>query len=141
MPTPRQIGIALALVVVAFIIAGVAGALTQVFQPGLEREIEDRMRSVTQEVTDVPGAILLGLSAGIGEEILFRGAIQPRYGIVFTSLVFTVIHVQYDISLVLVGVFALAIMLGLERKYMGTVAAIITHAVYNTLTLLIQAAV
>jgi len=141
MPPPRQIGIALALVVVAFIIAGVAGALTQVFQPGLEREIEDRMRSVTQEVTDVPGAILLGLSAGIGEEILFRGAIQPRYGIVFTSLVFTVIHVQYDISLVLVGVFALAIMLGLERKYMGTVAAIITHAVYNTLTLLIQAAV
>ena len=141
MPTLRQVALALALVVVAFIIAGVAGALTQVFQPELVQEIEERMRSVTQEVTNVPGALLLGLSAGIGEEIFFRGAIQPRYGIVFTSLVFTAIHVQYDFSLILLGVFALSVMLGLERKYMGTVAAIITHAAYNTLSVLLQAAV
>lgn len=138
--TPRQIAIALALVLFAFVIAGVAGVLTHVLQPDLEREIEERLRSVTQEVANVPGAITLGLSAGIGEEILFRGAIQPRFGLVFTSLVFAVIHVQYGFSVVVLGVFALAIMLGLERKYLGTTAAIITHAAYNTLAVLLQTA-
>ncbi|MDI3339085.1 MAG: CPBP family intramembrane metalloprotease [Sphaerobacter sp.] len=139
--TPREFAIALALVLVAFFISGVAGALTQALQPGLERELEERLRTMTQEVANVPGAVTLGLTAGIGEEILFRGAIQPRYGIVFTSLVFSVTHVQYGFSVIVLGVFLLSVLLGLERQRMGTTASIVTHAAYNTVAVLLQSTV
>jgi len=37
-------------------------------------------------------ALLLGLVAGIPEEILFRGAIQPLLGLILTSLLFGALH-------------------------------------------------
>ena len=36
--------------------------------------------------------LYVSLCAGIGEEILFRGAIQPLIGIIFTAVVFVVLH-------------------------------------------------
>ena len=39
-----------------------------------------------------PQALLLGLSAGIGEEISMRGALQPKLGLVLTSLLFAGLH-------------------------------------------------
>jgi membrane protease YdiL (CAAX protease family) len=83
-------------------------------------------------------ALALGLLAGTGEEILFRGAIQPRYGLLLTTLLYTVLHVQYELSLVSLGVFGLAILLGLERRWFGTTACILTHALYDALAILLQ---
>jgi len=40
--------------------------------------------------------LLLGLSAGIGEEITLRGALQPKLGLALTSLLFAALHVQYS---------------------------------------------
>jgi uncharacterized protein len=37
-------------------------------------------------------AVLLGLLAGIPEEILFRGALQPVFGLVITAAVFGALH-------------------------------------------------
>ena len=37
---------------------------------------------------------------------------------------------------ILLGVFAMGVILGLERKYLNTTAAIITHAVFNMLAVL-----
>lgn len=39
------------------------------------------------------GAILVALLSSVGEEALFRGAMQPAVGIVFTSLAFGLLHV------------------------------------------------
>ena len=136
--TVRQVGIAVGLVVVAFVIAGVAGAVTQALQPELEQEIAERSGVLTEQVASVPGALVLGLSAGIGEEILFRGAIQPRFGLVFTALVFASFHVQYGLSFIVVGVFLLGVMLGLERRRLGTTASILTHALYNFLAVMLS---
>jgi len=43
-----------------------------------------------------PLALLLGLSAGVGEEISVRGALQPRLGLFMSSLLFASLHVQYS---------------------------------------------
>ncbi len=137
MPTLRQTIIALALVVVAFLITATSSILMGVFQPELHKEIEQGLVQMTEQVSTFSGALILGLSAGIGEEVLFRGAIQPRYGIIFTSLVFSLFHVQYGFSLVVLGIFLVGILFGLERQRMNTTTAIITHLVYDTIAVVI----
>ncbi len=138
-PSSRQVLAAVGLVLVAFVIFAAASLAMQALQPGLEREIEDRLSKMTRQVMSPPGALTLGVTAGVGEEILFRGAIQPRYGVVFTSIVFALLHVQYSLSLVVLGVFAVGLVLGYERQRMSATAAIITHVVYDVLAVLLSA--
>jgi len=121
-----------------FFVAGLAGVATQWFQPELAREIEDRLIQITEDVSSVGGAVAVGIAVGAGEELLFRGAIQPRFGIILTSVLFTLVHVQYGFSLITAGVFAMSLVLGLERRFLGTTACILTHATYDIVVLLIQ---
>lgn len=135
--TWRQGFLALGFMVAAFVVAGLSSMLVNLLQPDLYDEIQDNLTSITSNVNTHWGALLLGISSGAGEETLFRGAIQPRYGIIFTSLVFSLLHVQYGASFITVGVFAAGILFGLERKYLNTTACIITHALYNTIAIAI----
>jgi membrane protease YdiL (CAAX protease family) len=137
-PTLRQVGIAIALVLVAFAVAIASAELLKWLQPDIYDRVQDNADVITSNINSVWGAILLGLTAGIGEELLFRGALQPRFGIIFTSLIFALLHVQYDASLVTVGIFAAGIIFGLERKKMNTTSCIITHALYNTIAVLLS---
>lgn len=79
------------------------------------------------------GIAVIGLVPGICEDVLFRGALQPRLGLVPTALLFTSIHSQYGVSLDLAGVFVIAVCLGLIRKYTNTTTSVTTHAAYNVL--------
>jgi membrane protease YdiL (CAAX protease family) len=76
--------------------------------------------------------LLLGLSAGIGEEITLRGALQPKLGLVTTSLLFAVLHVQY--SWFGIGViFLLGLTLGTIRMKTSTSVAMAVHTIYDVL--------
>ena len=79
----------------------------------------------------IPGILTLGLAAGIGEETLFRGALQPRFGLLFTSLLFAVVHSQYGITLSTLAVFIVGLILGLLRMRFNTTTCVIAHASYN----------
>jgi membrane protease YdiL (CAAX protease family) len=85
----------------------------------------------------VGGALVLGLSAGISEELLFRGALQPRLGLVLAALLFTVGHLQYGFTVAIVEVFLIGLVLGLVRNRANTTACIIIHASYNTVGVLL----
>lgn len=137
-PSPRTIGIAVAAVVPAFVLSMIGSALTVAFQPSYADSLRETVDQMTTGVQNPAGAIILGFSTGVGEELLFRGAIQPRYGIVLASLTWTLLHAQYGLSFVLVGLFAIGILLGFIRKYMGTTAAMITHGLYNVIVVLLQ---
>ncbi|MGH3145858.1 MAG: lysostaphin resistance A-like protein, partial [Rubrobacter sp.] len=80
---------------------------------------------------------LIGVGAGLGEETLFRGAVQPKFGIVATSVLFASMHVQYGPSLLLVYVFVLSVGLGLLRRWINTTASFLAHAAYNFLGVLL----
>lgn len=140
-PTLMEVGIGLAAVAPAFIFSMIGSLLTSVFQPEAIDRLSETINNMTTGVQNPLGALLLGLCTGIGEEILFRGAIQPRFGILFTTLFWTALHTQYELTWVIVGLVLMGIMLGLIRKYYGTTAAIITHAVYNALVVLLQMAI
>jgi uncharacterized protein len=93
-----------------------------------------------ESTMSIAGAITIGFAAGIGEEILMRGAVQPRFGIVFTTLLFTVLHTQYELSFATLIVLILSVVLGLVRRYFNTTACILVHAGYNSLLVLISLA-
>ena len=78
------------------------------------------------------GIVSIGLAAAVGEEPIFRGALQPRFGLVLSSLLFALVHSQYGISLATVIVLALGLVLGIIRQRTNTTTSIITHAVYNS---------
>lgn len=140
-PDLKTIGLGLAFVIPSFAASTIGSILTVAFQPDVVNNLEETMEQMTSGLQNPIGALFIGLSAGIGEEVLFRGAVQPRYGIVIAALFWTALHVQYDFSFVLLGLFGVGVILGLERRYFGTTAAIITHAVYNIIAVGIQFAV
>jgi hypothetical protein len=74
--------------------------------------------------------LLLGISAGVGEELAMRGALQPRFGLVGTSLLFAVLHVQYS-PIGILTIAALGMVLGAIRNRTSTTTAIAVHVLYD----------
>jgi hypothetical protein len=79
--------------------------------------------------------LLLGLSAGAGEEILVRGALQPRTGVFWAALLFSAGHVQYTWFGMLV-ILLLGITLGLIRRWSNTTTVITVHMLYDVVAAL-----
>jgi membrane protease YdiL (CAAX protease family) len=136
-PDARTIGVAVAAMFACFLVAGLAGLAAQQVDPELSESLEEVVDQLTAQVQNPAGAVILGASAGIGEEAIFRGALQPRYGIVLPSLLFTMLHgPQYGFNAVLLGLFGVSVIFGLLRKQVNTTAAMITHALFNAVQVL-----
>lgn len=136
-PDLRTIGMGLAGTVGAFLVAGVAGYISQQLNPDLGDSLSEIVDTMTAQVQNPIGAIILGASAGIGEEAVFRGALQPRYGMVLPSLLFTMLHgPQYGFNVALLGLFGVSMILALLRRNVNTTAAMIAHALYNAVQVL-----
>ncbi len=118
---------------------------------GLGELIEQVWRSLGIPVTDAErfaeiaglpwhplGMLLLGVSAGVSEEMFVRGVMQPRLGLVFSNVLFTAAHAfQYATDGLLV-VLILGFAFGVIRERYGLLPAIATHALYNFLLLLLS---
>ncbi len=75
--------------------------------------------------------LLLAFFTGAGEELLFRGALQPILGLKFTAALFAISHVQYGVTPVTIAVFLIGMALGYIRRQHSTSVAILVHAGYN----------
>ncbi len=75
--------------------------------------------------------LLISLAAGIGEELFYRGLLQPAFGLLPTTLLFTLFHSHYGVTLLLAEVFMVGLFLGWLRQYRGTTTAILTHIAYD----------
>lgn len=82
------------------------------------------------------GAVLAGIVPAVSEELVFRGAAQPRFGLLLTALLFMVVHTQYTISPALGQILIVALLLGMVREKVNTTTAIAVHATYNFLLVL-----
>jgi membrane protease YdiL (CAAX protease family) len=137
-----QLGIVVLFIIGAFGLSVAADALFAQLQPDLYREVGELTQTLfnpkgMNPVSTVLFALLIGVGAGLGEETLFRGAVQPVFGIPMTSVLFASMHVQYGPSLLLGYVFVLSIGLGLLRRYINTTASFLAHASYNTISILV----
>ena len=85
-------------------------------------------------------SIVFIIAAPIAEELLFRGYLFSQlintklgmYGtIILTSLLWTVLHAQYDFD-ILISIFFLGLVLGYVRyRYDSVYLAIVIHAIHN----------
>jgi membrane protease YdiL (CAAX protease family) len=82
-------------------------------------------------VNTLGGALLLSLPVAIGEEVFFRGALQPVLGLLPTSLFFAALHAQYGLTPALLAIFLVGLLLGVLAQRRGTLAAITGHFVFN----------
>lgn len=83
----------------------------------------------------------ISICAGVGEEILFRGAIQPLIGIVLTALVFVAIHGYINPKnwrLSIYGFYMTAAMVGIGymAAKLGLISAIVAHTIIDVYLLL-----
>jgi hypothetical protein len=125
------------------ILVGLAGAialnsgmemLQRTYLHGLWLRDQDATRLIAGQMP-VWTALLLGISAGVGEEVTIRGALQPRLGIVLTSILFACGHVQYSwwgmLTIALLGM-----LLGGVRRLTNTTTAIVVHSLYDIFAVL-----
>ncbi|MBN1316895.1 MAG: CPBP family intramembrane metalloprotease [Anaerolineales bacterium] len=106
-------------------------ALWSWLAPEQIEEISDISQLLLGAFDSLPLIFLLSVLSGFGEEILFRGALQPRLGLVFTAILFASTHIQYSISPATLVVLGIGLVLGLLRRYFGTWTAIFAHFGYN----------
>jgi membrane protease YdiL (CAAX protease family) len=85
----------------------------------------------------VGDVVAISFAAGVGEEVLFRGAVQPELGLVPASLLFGAVHLGRQRNLVFgAWAAALGLLLGLMAIWTrGLLAPIVTHAVYDALAI------
>ena len=124
----------------ALAVAGLFVAISQgaeYLQLKLDPALAHRLSQATSHyyagITGLFGIAAIALAPGIAEESFFRGALQPRLGVVIAALAFAAIHTQYALTIDTLLVFTLGCGLGLVRRQLNTTAAIVSHATYNAL--------
>jgi membrane protease YdiL (CAAX protease family) len=137
-PTRLQLGLAVGLT------ALLLGA-THAWEAGIARLWEWRGWPVTDaeavealfEFAFTPvGAVVIGVAAGLGEEVAVRGILQPRLGLVLSNVFFTALHaLQYHWD-ALLSVFLTGLVLGLIRQRSSTTVSALVHGGYDFVLLL-----
>ena len=74
---------------------------------------------------------LLAITAGIGEELLFRGALQPIFGNIIVSIFFVMLHSQYILTPASLIILTVSLVFGFLRSQFTTPSAMMAHFVYN----------
>lgn len=114
------------------------------------REKEDQLLQLTKFLTDfdsitevLAGILVIGILAGLGEEVLFRGVLQPKLsgyfnnvhaGVWVAAIIFSAIHVQFYGFLPRVFLGAI---FGYLYVYSGSlVYPILAHILNNTFTVI-----
>jgi membrane protease YdiL (CAAX protease family) len=134
-----DIGIALFAFIPYLILAGILTTLATMFLPGYDAsQTQDIGFSELASRFELALAFFaLVIAAPVIEEIIFRGFLYARLnkhlgvigGVIGTSLVFAVLHMQLNVGL---DVFALSIILCILRIVTGSIwAGIILHMVKN----------
>ncbi len=139
-PTKTQVGIGILLIVGSF----AYDALWSVFTHHLSgQDLAIKLSyynsgTFTAGGAMLPSAILAiatAICAGIGEETLIRGALQPVFGIVPAAVLHGMLHGQFaHAPIFIVQVAIWSIMMGLVKRWTNTTTTIIGHAGFNLIT-------
>ncbi len=133
--TRRQIVAAVLVAALFQLVVGGLEYLESVLLPSVHA-LEDRFGYQFVGLPPWVGGLLTSLSAGVGEEILFRGALQPRLGVVLTAVLSRALQVQYQVPGMIVIVMV-GVGLGIVRERTSTSCCILVHALYDAAAFLL----
>jgi len=137
-PTVCQLGVAAVMVGIFLALDYATSLIWHQLWPANYRAVMEATQRLFARFTSPLGALVLALSAGIGEETLFRGALQPRFRIPLTAAVFALGHVQYMLSPAIAEIFIIGLALGWLRERSNTTTCVAVHLGYNFLDTLIM---
>ena len=130
-PSWDQIRLGLRWIAILVFIQWAAGALWALANPDQSKLVEGISDVLLGNFDTIGEWLLVALGAGIGEEILFRGALQPVLGLWFTSIIFAIAHIQYGFTPATILIFVISAVLGYIRRRSNTTTAIFVHAGYD----------
>src|SRR5262245_40476366 len=125
----RHVGVVLLGVVALYLINLGSETLQRLWFPDQWAHDQQINQMLAGGIT-VAGAILVGVGAGVGEELAMRGALQPKLGLVLTSLAFASLHVHYS-WFGIAMIFVLGMTLGWIRIRTSTSVSILVHTLYD----------
>jgi uncharacterized protein len=127
--TRRQLVLAVLVALGFQLVIGVMEHLESVLLPSVHA-LEDRFGYDFIGLPPWAGAVLTSITAGAGEEVLFRGALQPRLGVVLTAVLFGALHVQYQVP-GMVMIVLMGIALGVLKNRTSTTFTAVVHVLYD----------
>lgn len=140
-PEPKGALIALATVLILFMYVA---ALSTIWMALVSKETYEEQtkasEALAESVNSVGLAFLLAATAAIGEEIAYRGALQPVFGLWPTAIVFTLTHAQYTLTPAWLIILGVSLAFGWLRDHYGTGTSIIAHFLYNFVPLALSLA-
>jgi membrane protease YdiL (CAAX protease family) len=125
-------GVALLLILVVYVVSIIWFLI--VGQETFEEQNE-ASDAIAESINTLWLALGVSVTAAIGEEIAFRGALQPIFGLWWTAIFFTLVHMQYTLTPAAFIILVVAIGLGWLRRRYNLYAAIAAHFLYNFIPL------
>lgn len=130
-PTPAQLRLAVRWIVILVLLQWTVGIVWAAIDP-VQAEALGGINELLYADFDTVGEwLILALAAGIGEELLFRGALQPVFGLPVTAVLFALGHVQYGLTPITLLILIIGIVLGIIRNRTNTTTAMFVHTGYN----------
>jgi hypothetical protein len=142
MPTGEGLAVAVGVTIALFVF--VAALSTIWINVVSEETYEEQTRAseaLAESVNSVGMALLLATTAAVGEEIAFRGALQPVFGFWPTSIFFALTHAQYTLTPAWLIILGVALGFGWLRLRYNTTVAILAHFLYNFIPLAVTVSV
>lgn len=138
-PSGKQVAIGLGLVVFSFLYDYLWSLYTHNTGTDMATKLAVYNSGTFSVVGGAEKSLILALAtaifAGVGEETLIRGALQPVFGIFPAAVLHGILHAQFNHAPILIIQVALwSCVMGLVRKYTNTTTTIIGHAGFNFLT-------
>jgi membrane protease YdiL (CAAX protease family) len=109
-----------------------------IYALGGEEALPQQPPEMVAWVAALPLVVRLGisLSAGVVEELFFRGFLQPRVGIALSTGAFVLAHLSYEQPLMLVGISMLSLIFAFLVRWRQSIwAAIAAHTVFDSVQL------
>ncbi len=138
----RGVGVAVvATFALFFFVAVVSAVWMGVVSEATYKEQTQASDALAQSVTSVAVAFVLALTAAIGEEIAYRGALQPVFGLWPTAIIFALTHAQYTFTPAWLIILGVAVVFGWLRLHFNTTVSMLAHFLYNFIPLALSVSV
>jgi membrane protease YdiL (CAAX protease family) len=122
------------------ITVAVTGAAAALFSLGGGSPAVDEIPPVMGWLAALPigyKLIIVGVAMTV-EEAFFRGFLQPRVGLVVSSILFAFSHFSYGLPFMIVGVFTISLIIGRAFERTGDLLpCVVAHGIFDGVQLLV----
>lgn len=104
------------------------------------RKMADELAPMLVDRMGVSDLVLISMFSGLSEEMFFRGAVQPEFGLVVAALAFGLVHIGPDRRYLIWTVWAIlaGFLFGFLYRFSGgLLAPVVAHSLHNAATFLI----